>query len=414
MPNVAPQTLALLRLTLTPGLGPTLISRLVSGAGSPSAALELSPTGLRRIKGIGPDRARSIHEGFGASADAAARELDLADKLGVWLLAADDPAYPELLGELPDAPPLLYVQGSLDPVDADRFAVGIVGSRSCTPYGLEQTARFAAAFAQAGLTVVSGSARGIDTAAHSATLRTSRPGRPSRTIAVLGCGLGHRYPPENAALFDAIIAQAGVRGALVSELPLDTPPSAENFPARNRLIAGLTLGVLVVEAGRRSGALITAKDAAEQGREVFALPGRVDSAASEGSLDLLKAGGAQLVTHPEDVIQALESQTRHHHAGTHAARFSPVGDTSDTSDTGSDDRLFSPAAPPSSAPPPSAAAPIGLTSAQASILAALDAPRSVEDLARTLGLDSGQLRAELTVLEVRRRVKRRGSLLERS
>jgi DNA processing protein len=407
MPNVAPETLALLRLTLTPGLGPTLIPRLVADAGSAAAALALSPAGLRRIRGIGAERARSIYDGLAASTDAATRELDLADKLGVWLLTAADPRYPALLAELPDAPPLLYVLGSLDPAGADRYAVGVVGSRSCTPYGIEQTARFAGAFAHAGLTVVSGGARGIDTTAHSATLRAGRSGggAPSRTIAVLGCGLAHRYPPENAQLFDAITAQAGVRGALVSELPLDTPPTSENFPARNRLIAGLTLGILVIEAGRRSGALITARDAAEQGREVFALPGRVDSPASEGSLELLKAGGALLVTHPEDVIQALESQARHHHAGTHESRFGAGPRAEELPEPG----LV--AAASLSGPP---AGGLGLTSAQSSILAALDTPRSVEDLARSLGLDAGQLRAELTVLEVRRRVRRRGSLLERA
>ncbi len=405
MPNIGPETVALLRLTLTHGLGPRLIARLVEATGSPAAALELSPTGLRRIKGIGPDRSRAIHDALGTSADAAARELDLADRLGVTLISIADDAYPELLRELPDAPPLLYVQGALDPLGADRYAVGIVGSRSCTPYGLEQTARFAAHFAQAGLTVVSGGARGIDTAAHSATLRSARPGSLSRTIAVLGCGLAHRYPPENAALFDAITSDNGVRGALISELPLNTPPTSENFPARNRLIAGLALGILVIEAGRRSGALITARDAAEQGREVFCVPGRVDSPASEGSLELLKAGSALLVTHPEDVVQALESQARHHHGGTHASRFTPP-------ERGSDPEPATDLCP--SAPPAAAAtAPIGLTPTQASILAALDAPRSVEELTRAVGLDSAQLRAELTVLEVRRRVKRRGSLLER-
>jgi DNA processing protein len=412
MPNIGSDALATLRLTLTPGLGPRLIARLIAAAGSPAAALDASPTALRRVPGIGQEKSRTIHAGLAASADLANRELDLADRLSVHLVTRADPEYPALLAEIPDAPPLLYVQGSLDPADADRFAVGIVGSRSCTPYGLEQTARFATAFAHAGLTVVSGGARGIDTAAHAAALRASTPARPCRTVAVLGCGLAHRYPPENAPLFDAIVADAGARGAIISELPLDTPPVSENFPARNRLIAGLSLGVLVIEAGRRSGALITAHDAADQGREVFALPARVDSSASEGSLELLKAGAAQIVTHPEDVIRSLESQARHHHAGTHAARFAAAGDPdADLADTEPLLRMVTPAATPEAgAEPPMST----LTPAQASIVAALDSPRSIEDLGRMLGLDAGQLRAEVTVLELRRRLKRRGSLLERA
>jgi DNA processing protein len=251
------------------------------------------------------------------------------------------------------------------------------------------------ALAQAGLTIVSGGARGIDTAAHRAVLRVK-----GRTIAVLGCGLSHCYPPDNHDLFDTIAAG---HGAVVSELPLATPPNAENFPARNRIISGLSLGVLVIEAGRRSGALITARLAAEDhGREVFGIPARVDSASSAGSLDLIKSGGAAMVTHPDDVLAGLESPARHVHGGTHEARYAPI----------QHELNFG---APSPTPTPTGQTPrdAALTPSQAAILAALDEPRSLDDLARLVMSEPGALRADVTVLEIRRRVERRGSLLAR-
>lgn len=386
MPIVDPATRDLLRLTLTPGLGPVLIGRALQELGSYGAIASAGESELRRVRGIGEERARAISRALRESESAADAELRLAERLGVALMSIQDAGYPPLLRQIPDAPPLLYVRGGIEAAAADRFPLAIVGSRSCTGYGVEQAERFAMALAQCGLTIVSGGARGIDTAAHRAALRVK-----GRTMAVLGCGLAHCYPPDNHDLFDTI-ASGG--GAVVSELPLRTPPNAENFPARNRIISGLALGVLVIEAGRKSGALITARVAVEEhGREAFALPARLDSASSADSLELLKSGGAALVTHPDDILAALESPARHHHDGTHEARYAPLASHA----TGS------------SASPRDAA----LTPTQVAILDALSEPRSFDELARLTAHDPGALRADVTVLEIRRRVERRGTLLAR-
>jgi DNA processing protein len=206
---------------------------------------------------------------------------------------------------------------------------------------------------------------------------------------VLGCGLGHAYPPENADLFDAI----AVSGAVVSELPIETPPQAEQFPARNRIISGLSLGVVVIEAGERSGALITARVAAEDhGREVMAVPGRVDSVASKGTHALLKAGGASLVTEAADVIQLLEGAARHVHQGTHEFLFTAKE-----------------TAAPKVSQAPCARSSVGLTSAQARIVAELGAGwRTFDDLIDATGIAAGDLRRELTLLELSRQVIRDG------
>lgn len=404
MPIADSATRALLRLTLTPGLGPVLIGRAAQELGSYEAAADATEPALRRIRGIGAERARAISEGLRDSNAHADAELRLAETLGVTLVPLHDPAYPPLLKQLSDAPPLLYVRGRIEPDSGDRYPLAIVGSRSCTAYGVEQSERFAAALAQCGLTIVSGGARGIDTAAHRAAVRVK-----GRTVAVLGCGLAHCYPPDNTDLFDTI---AESHGAVVSELPLNTPPNAENFPARNRIISGMSLGVLVIEAGRRSGALITARVAAEEhGREVFAVPARVDSASSAGSLDLLKSGGAAMVTHPDDILQALESPARHAHQGTHEARFKPM--QGQLGFVAAEADAVQPATTVTRPNKPAAASPrdAALTPEQRQILAALTEPRSLDDLARIVSRDVGALRADITVLEIRRRLERRGAML---
>lgn len=406
MPTIGSDTLALLQLTLTPGLGPVLIRRAVRELGSATAALGASEATLRRIEGIGVERARRIVAALADSHARAQEELALADQLGVSIVGVGDEAFPSLLREIPDAPPILYMRGSIDAA-GDKYPVGVVGSRACSHYALEQTTRFAGAMAQAGLTVVSGGARGVDTAAHAAALNMG-----GRTIAVLGCGLANCYPPDNQELFNRIAAG---RGAVVSELPLRTPPNAENFPARNRIISGLSLGVLVVEAGRKSGALITARVAAEDhGREVFALPARVDSAHAEGSLELLKKGGALMVTHPDDILHALESPARHTHRGTHEARF-PARESQMTLEAAERDETPTPPARQSEAKAVSSPGirDAGLSERQRGIIDALEQPCSMDELSQRTGVPAAQLRAEITMLEIKRRVQRRGSLVAR-
>jgi DNA processing protein len=382
----------LLRLTLTPGLGPILIARLLEALGSARAVLAASAADLQRIRGIGDAKSTTIFRGLKESADKVSEELALAEKLGVRLIPKDSPDYPPLLRTIPDAPPLLYVRGSLRPQDADAYPVAIVGSRNATAYGIEQAERFGGVLARSGLTIVSGGARGVDSAAHRGAMRSA-----GRTIAVLGCGLAECYPPENRELFDRIVATDA--GAIVSELPLRAPPESDNFPARNRLISGISLGVIVIEAGRKSGSLITARIALEDhNREVMAVPGRVDSAASQGTHELLKKHGAALVTEPGDVLETLETPARHSFQGTHEARYADPAKPTDS--------LFEPKAP--------APKSLALTPAQQAILAALETPATLDEIARDTGLAPGALRAELTLLELQKRVSRRGSQISRT
>ncbi len=401
-PAPTPGALDLLRLTLAPGLGPILIRRAVETLGSVRAVLDASPSRLEVVRGLGAVKAREIHRFLRERAgEETAREIDLCGAHGVALLSIFDERYPALLREIADAPPILYVRGGFDPV-RHAYPLAIVGSRTATHYGVEQAERFAGALAEAGLTIVSGGARGIDTAAHRAALRLR-----GQTIAVMGCGLSHCYPPENTDLYDEIIAAGG---AVVSELPMRTSPAPENFPARNRLISGMSLGVLVVEAPRRSGALITARLATEEhGREVMCVPGRVDSPASEGSLDLIKQGGAAMVTNPADVLDLLESPARHAHRGSHADRYGGGGPDGGAGGAGAP--LDAPAAaPPETTGVPGLAA-LNLTTPQRAILEALASPCTLDELARRTGLDAGVVRSEATVLEVRRVIVRRGDRL---
>jgi len=282
-----------LRLTLADGVGAVLFARLAKAFGEPAAVPVHSPSLLRKVEGIGEKTARSIADLDESLID---EELAEAARCRVTILTDQDDDYPAALKTIFDRPPLLYVRGALE--SADAIALGVVGSRRCTHYGMEQAERFGQLLGRAGLTVVSGGARGIDTAAHRGSLTAD-----GRTIAVMGCGLSQTYPPENHAFFEQVIEQG--KGALLSELPMRTAVLGGNFPMRNRIISGLSLGVLVVEAARRSGSLITAKEAAEQGRVVFALPGRVDSPLSQGANQLIR-DGAILVQNLDDILEHLE------------------------------------------------------------------------------------------------------------
>lgn len=405
MPQTDPELRDLLRLTLTPGLGPVLIARLLAAFGSPDRVLAASARELERVKGIGSGKSVAFVKGMKESDSLVQAELDLAASLGVALVPLSSPAYPPLLRSIPDAPPLLYIRGRIEPADADQYPVAIVGSRKATHYGIEQAERFGGLLARSGLTVVSGGARGIDTAAHRGALRSG-----GRTVAILGCGLTNCYPPENGPLFDKIAGgEGGPSGAIVSELPLRTVPEADNFPARNRLISGMSLGVIVIEAGKRSGSLITARMAAEDhGREVMAVPGRVDSPASAGTHELLKQGGAALVTEPGDVLQILEGPARHSFSGSHADRYADPARAAES--------LFVVPDPPADAPVAATprVAKLAATAPQQAILAALDQPLTFDELAQVTGLSPAGLRAEVTVLELQRRIVRQGPRVGRA
>ncbi|MBX9736370.1 MAG: DNA-processing protein DprA [Phycisphaerales bacterium] len=399
--NSAPEhPRSLLALTLVPGLGPILIARLLQTFGTAESVFRSPPERLATVQRVSTRLARVIIDSATTAHARADAELAAATDLGIRVISRGTAEYPALLAQIPDPPPILYIRGQIDATHADRYPLGIVGSRDCTHYGLEQTDRFAGSLASAGITIVSGGARGIDTAAHKAALRLN-----GRTIAVLGCGLKHAYPQDNAPLFEQIAAG---RGAVISELPLDTAPTAENFPARTRLISGLSLGVLVIEAGRKSGSLITARLAAEDhGREVFAIPGRLDSPASEGTHDLLRAGGATLTTSPADILETLHAPARHLHHGTHTARYTPLNAQSD-GPAATDDLFNSQTAETKPRQQPTLAI-ATLSPTEQSLIEHLGAPISLEELSQRASIDVGSLRSQLTMLEIRRVVKRVGS-----
>ena len=280
-----------LRLHLTNQVGPRTFARLLDRLGGIDEVLGASAGRLATVPHIGPKKAELIAAGRD-DADVET-ELALAEKLGVQIITIQNDAYPPLLRQISDPPHVLYVKGALR--RQDELAVAIVGSRNCTIYGSEQASRLSHLLTAAGFTIVSGLARGIDTAAHRGALAAE-----GRTIAVQGCGLALVFPPENAKLAQQIIAA----GALVSELPLTFEPLAATFPTRNRIISGLSLGTIIVEAHARSGALITAAQALEQNREVMAVPGKVDAPGSFGPHSLIR-DGAKLITGIEDILDCL-------------------------------------------------------------------------------------------------------------
>lgn len=290
-PNRARQIEASLRLKLVPGVGPKTFGDLIKHFGSPSEVLQAAPSALRNVPGVGP----RIVSAIAAAPDDASvqKQIDLCNEHGIDILTAGSGEYPTILDEIYDPPSVLFCAGELQP--ADEIAVAIVGSRHATQYGKKVAEQLARGLALAGVTVVSGMARGIDGVAHRAALEAG-----GRTIAVLGGGILNVYPSEHTGLADEIKAN----GAVLSEaLPLVAPKSG-CFPRRNRIVSGMSLGVVVVEAGSRSGAAISARLAMEQGREVFAVPGRIDSRMSFGCHKLLK-DGAKLVQSVDDILDEL-------------------------------------------------------------------------------------------------------------
>ena len=279
------------RLSLVSGVGPIIRKRLIERFGSPAAVLAARPSDLREVEGVGPKVSERI-VAAGEEIDAEA-EIELCRQRGISILTESDPQYPRVLREIPDPPGLLFVRGAMKPEDG--LAIGIVGTRHATPYGLRQAERLAASLSRAGLTIISGLARGIDAAAHRGALSAG-----GRTLGILASGVLNIYPPEH----DALAAEVAEHGALVSEQPCHSAPLAGTFPQRNRLISGLSLGVIVIEAAERSGALITARHAYEQGRDVYAVPGNVESRASRGCHRLIR-DGATLIDSADDVLEQL-------------------------------------------------------------------------------------------------------------
>ncbi len=280
-----------LRLALISGVGPLIRRKLLMQFGSAAGVLAAGVGELQSVSGVGPTLARRIVDSCDeVDVDA---QLEIARENNLQVLLESNDAYPPLLKEIHDPPSVLFVRGTFLP--GDSLAVAIVGTRHASRYGLKQASALATSLARAGITVVSGMARGIDTAAHRAALAAG-----GRTIAVLASGVLAPYPPENVGLADEIAAQ----GCLMSEAAPTMPPISGMFPQRNRIISGLTIGTIVVEAADRSGALITARHAWEQNREVFAVPGAIDSRLSQGPHRLIR-DGAKLVSSIDDVLEEL-------------------------------------------------------------------------------------------------------------
>lgn len=287
--NDTPEGLAAwLRLTLAPGIGSETQRKLLAAFGLPEAVFAAGRSAVRAVIGNKVDALFDFSD-----QEAVDRSIAWASQTNQHIITLADTAYPQTLLQIPDPPSLLYVRGRLDLLQ--QRALGIVGSRNATPQGLQTAENFAHKLAGEGLCIVSGLALGIDTAAHRGALAASGP-----TIAIIGTGADRIYPARNRELAHAIAAH----GAIVSEFPLGTPAMAGNFPRRNRLIAGLSAGVLVVEAAVESGSLITARLAAEQGREVFAIPGSIHSPVARGCHRLIRQG-AKLVETASDVLEEL-------------------------------------------------------------------------------------------------------------
>jgi len=350
-----------LRLHLVPGIGPRHQRALLDRFSSAAEVLSASLGELEQVSGVGPKLARLIHAA--RNSNSAEQELESCRKSGFTLLSQESQDYPRNLAEVCDSPLLLYCRSELRP--EDNLAVGIVGSRRCTIYGTHQAEKFGQALAMAGITVVSGLARGIDAAAHRGALAGG-----GRTIAVSATGLNQVYPPEHKDLAD----QIAQNGAVISESRLDQRPTSGIFPQRNRIISGLALGVLIVEANRKSGALHTARHAMEQNREVMAIPGRIDNLASEGCNDLIR-DGATLIRHVDDVLEAL------------APLVQPVK-------TSTDKEVRSPRE-------------LTLNEQEREILNLITSdPQHLDEIIRASEIDSSRVLATLTVLEMKRMVRR--------
>jgi DNA processing protein len=357
---------AVLRLAMVQGVGPARIAALLDRFGSVEGVLGASAAQIAALRGFGPELASRVVAAATPAAGAAARRaLEALEASGAVAVTGADPAYPKAFRVLPDPPVVLFAAGDLSLLGTP--GMGVVGTRAPTEYGRRAAARLAHDLARAGYAIVSGMARGIDAAAHGAALDAG-----GATIGVLGHGIDRMYPPENRRLF----ARMRASGLLLTELAPGEEPLPGNFPRRNRLIAALSEGVLVVEMGERSGARHTVEYALEQGKEVFSVPGPIGSPASAGTNQLLKEG-ARVVTSAEDILEELHGVGR---AGMPPPR----------------------AAAAERPPAPAAAPPPDLAGDEAAVFAALaEAPRHVDALASTVGRPTGAVLAALLTLELR-------------
>ena len=274
-----------------PGIGNLLYKRLIDRFHSPGNVFKASNEELAKTDGLTARLVEAIKDH--RIPTTIEDELDLVLKKKVRVITLNDPDYPSLLREIPDPPPYLYIYGTMGDTSNN---IAMVGSRNATDYGMTTTKRLSRDLAAMGITIVSGMAKGIDTAAHQGALMAK-----GKTIAVLGSGIGRIYPPENEKLYHRIVKT----GAVISEFPFYAEPEAHHFPMRNRIISGISLGTVIVEATLRSGSLITARLAAEQNREVFAVPGSIHSFKSTGTHTLIKQG-AKLVEQPKDILEELQ------------------------------------------------------------------------------------------------------------
>ena len=352
----------LILLNSVSDIGSLRVERLLEAFGSLKAVYEATREQLQQVEGIGPALAAQIVNGCRDTA-VIAREEALAKRHACTIVTRLDDGYPEPLRQISDPPLVLYMKGSWQSEDA--MAVAMVGSRQASLYGREIAQRLAADLAVRGVTVVSGLARGIDGVSHRGALQGG-----GRTLAVLGSGLARIYPTEHAELAKEVVEQ----GALISEYPMTMEPLPHNFPRRNRLISGLSLGVVIVEAAKCSGALITADCALEQGREVFAVPGRVDTMTAQGTHQLLKQG-ARLVTCVEDILEELRLRPLEGSVPINASREASQQDD--------------------------------MTDAESQLLGYLDSqhPQELDALAAQTGLPASRCASTLLTLELKRAVK---------
>ncbi|MFH5806505.1 DNA-processing protein DprA [Alienimonas sp. DA493] len=388
MSEPTPELRAAVRLNLTPGVGPRTAEVLCGTFGSPAAVFAAADADLRRISGIGAKVVGALRRTTERDAD---EELRRAADAGVTVLHLGGPGYPPLLAEIPTAPRVLYVRGTLTPNDA--AAIAMVGSRRCSTYGARTAGTLARSLARAGLTVVSGMALGIDAAAHRGALEAG-----GRTLAVTATGMDTVYPPQHRGLAEEIAAN----GAIVTEFPMGQAPTRGLFPQRNRVIAGLSLGVILVEAGRKSGALHTIRHALEQNREVFVVPGRIDDGC-DGCLDALR-DGATLIRDADDVLADLGGEWKRPQT---ASQLSLTLGAGDNRESGVD-----PAAPKES--------PRSLSDVEAAALAAVPVGEavSVDVVMESEAVEQfgpGRALAALTTLEMKRLLRRLpGNRLERT